>query len=87
MLVGRGVVLTADFKFVVPSRSFALQERNRQEFYNNADAGADMAMQMLRLLQQLGRMPSFADISMIVKVRKHGAGSRGDGSRSLSFGH
>lgn len=46
----------------------AAQALNRLEFYNNADAGADMAAQMLRLLQQLDGVPSLADITMIIKV-------------------
>lgn len=39
------------------------------EFFSNADAGVQVALEILRLAENMDGTPSPADVSMLVKVR------------------
>jgi hypothetical protein len=45
-----------------------LQAQALKEFYSNADAGADVAAQMLQLAGQLQAAPGIPDMMLVVRV-------------------
>ncbi len=47
----------------------SLQAQALREFYSNADAGADVAAQLLQLAGQLQAVPGIPDMMLVVRVR------------------